>query len=86
MDYEELAALSSIEKHFGFLWSYDQDGELTPEQEEMRERYEEIRSEILDKGNHQIRNLETELSQYDITWLRYQLSLPVVRMTNQEET
>jgi|TARA_Y100000310_G_C20643940_1_gene795532 predicted esterase YcpF (UPF0227 family) len=80
-----IGALSSIEKHLGFLWSHDQDGELTSEQEEMRELYEEIRSEILDKGNHQIRNLETELSQYDITWLRYQISLPVARMTTKEE-
>ena len=81
-----IGALSSIEKHFGFLWSHEQEGELTPQQEEMRELYEEIRSEILDKGNHQIRNLETELSHYDVTWLRYQLSLPVTRMTNKEET
>jgi predicted esterase YcpF (UPF0227 family) len=81
-----IGALSSIEKHFGFLWSHENDGELTPEQEHMRDLYDEIRSEILDKGNHQIRNLETELSQYDITWLRYQLSLPVTRMTNKKET
>lgn len=81
-----IGALSSIEKHFGFLWSHENDGELTPEQEHIRDLYDEIRSEILDKGNHQIRNLETELSQYDITWLRYQLSLPVTRMTNKEET
>ena len=80
-----IGALSSIEKHLGFLWSHDQDGELTSEQEEMRELYEEIRSEILDKGNHQIRNLETELSQYDITWLRYQISLPVAPTTTKEE-
>jgi len=80
-----IGALSSIEKHFGFLWSHSEEGELTSEQEHMRDLYEEIRSEILDKGNHQIRNLETELSQYDITWLRYQLSLPVTRMTTREE-
>ena len=81
-----IGALSSIEKHFGFLWSHENDGELTPEQEHMRDLYDEIRSEILDNGNHQIRSLETELSQYDITWLRYQLSLPVTRMTNKKET
>ena len=72
-----IGALSSIEKHLGFLWSHGEERSLTPDQEELRDAYEEIRSEILDKGNHQIRNLENELSQYDVTWLRYQLTMPI---------
>ena len=43
----------------------------------MKDLYEEIRSEILDKGNNQIRNLETEFNYYDITWLRYQMMIPI---------
>ena len=58
---------------------------LTPEQEHMRSVYEEIRSEILDKGNTQIRNLEAEFSYYDITWLRYCMNLPVKPLESEEE-
>ena len=72
-----IGALSSLEKHYGFLWGQDQEGELTPEQQHMKDLYEEIRSEILDKGNNQIRNLETEFNYYDITWLRYQMMIPI---------
>ena len=72
-----IGALSTLEKRFGFLWGQDQEGDLTPEQEHMKELYEEIRSEILDRGNNQMRNLEAEFAQYDIKWLRYNMKLPV---------
>jgi septation ring formation regulator EzrA len=44
---------------------------------EFRELYNEARQRILDNGNHQIRNLETELEQYTVEWNRYQYILPV---------
>jgi len=72
-----IGALSTIEKHFGFLWGYEEEDNLTDEQKHMRDIFEEARSEILDKGNSQIRNLEAEFSQYDIKWLRYSMTLPV---------
>ena len=72
-----IGALSTLEKRFGFLWGQDQEGDLTPEQEHLKELYEEIRSEILDRGNNQMRNLEAEFAQYDIKWLRYNMKLPV---------
>jgi hypothetical protein len=76
-----IGALSTLEKRFGFLWGQDQDEDLTPEQEHMKELYEEIRSEILDRGNNQMRNLEAEFVQYDIKWLRYTVKLPVIPVT-----
>ena len=36
-----------------------------------------INSTILDKGNSQARNIDAELSQYDIKWLKYSLNIPV---------
>ena len=72
-----IGALSTIEKHFGFLWGYEEEDNLTDEQKHMRDIFEEAGSEILDKGNSQIRNLEAEFSQYDIKWLRYSMTLPV---------
>ena len=72
-----IGALSTIEKHFGFLWG-DESGEaLTPEQEHVKQLFDEVRSEILDRGNNQARNLEAEFNNYEINWLRYQITLPV---------
>lgn len=69
-----IGALDSIEKHLGFLWEEDEEGRCDAG---LREIYEIVRQEILDRGNDQIRNLITELEQYDIEWLRYQLKLQV---------
>ena len=72
-----IGALSSVEEHLGFLW--ESDGEsLTDEQNFMKEAYQKIRSEILDKGNTQARNVDAELSQYEVTWLKYKIEIPVV--------
>jgi hypothetical protein len=43
----------------------------------MYEAFQKARSEILDKGNTQCRNVDAELAQYDVKWLRYQATLPV---------
>lgn len=60
-----IGALSSIEKHFGFLWEHED----VPEEQKvaMRKVFDDLRSEILDKGNHQLRNVDAELSDYDIS-------------------
>jgi len=70
-----IGALSSIEEHFGFLW--DSEGDLSEQQQLMYDLYQKLRSEILDKGNTQARNIDAELSQYDIKWLRYSVNIPV---------
>ena len=80
-----ISALSTIERVFGFLWGYDETSELTPEQEHMKELFEEVRSEILDRGNNQARNLEAEFANYEINWLRYQITLPVKPISQQGE-
>ena len=81
-----IGALSSVESHLGFLWGHNSGEELTPEQQHLKSIYDEIRSEILDKGNNQIRNLESELSYYEVKWLRYQMNLPLIPMETKEET
>ncbi len=77
-----IGALDTIEKQFGFLWAFDNQSELTEEQKQLKEIYDEARAAILDKGNTQIRNLESEFAGYDITKKRYQISLPVGRSEN----
>lgn len=80
-----IGALSSIEDHFSFLWTSQEDT-LSPEQKIMYDLFQKVRSEILDKGNTQSRNVDAELAQYDVKWLRYQVSLPLqVRKTGEDE-
>lgn len=80
-----IGALSTMEKYLGFLWGYESSEELTAEQEHLKQIYEEVRSEILDRGNNQARNLEAEFANYDINWLRYQITLPVKPITTMEK-
>jgi hypothetical protein len=68
-----IGSLSSIEEHFSHLW----DGEMTPEKQAFYDTFQKVRSEILDKGNAQARNLDAELNQYEVRWLRYNMTIPV---------
>ena len=67
-----IGAISSIEDHFSFLW--ERDSEVASS---MHDLFQEVRSEILDKGNHQLRNVDVELCQYEINWLRHSINLPI---------
>ena len=71
-----IGALSTIEEHFGFLWDNNETSEA--DQQAMRDLYQKIRSEILDKGNNQARNIDAELSQCDIEWLKYSMKIPMI--------
>lgn len=71
-----IGALSSIEDHFSFLWAAEGEN-FTPEQKLMHDLFQKVRSEILDKGNTQSRNIDAELSQYEVKWLRYSMEIPV---------
>lgn len=49
-----IGSLSRIEKHFGYLWNYGDDAE-TKNHEIFSEKWEDLRLEILNHGNNQIR-------------------------------
>ena len=73
-----IGALSTLEESFGFLWSFDdEDNELTKEQEHLKQIYEDARAKILDRGNTQIRNLESEFAGFEVTKKRYTYNIPV---------
>lgn len=72
-----IGALESIEKRLKTL--YSSDGYSSNEELMLKKLYEEMRTEILDRGNQQIRNLDTEFEQYSIEWKRYTLQLPVIQ-------
>ena len=73
-----IGALSTIEDSFGFLWGKGQEEPLTEEQEIMQELYQSVRSEILDRGNNQSRNIDAELGQYEVEWKKYSMTMPVI--------
>jgi hypothetical protein len=83
-----IGALSTLESSFGFLWGFEvPEEDKTPEQKKVYEIYEEARAQILDRGNTQIRNLESEFVNYDIVRKRYKITLPVktIRTGEQED-
>ncbi len=71
-----IGAISSLENHFSFLWAA-QDSEMTEEKKFMFDLFQKVRSEILDKGNSQARNIDAELNQYEVKWMRYSVEIPV---------
>lgn len=73
-----IGALSSIEERFGFLWTNADNSPITEEQTLMKDLYQQVRSEILDKGNNQARNVDAELAQYEVEWLKYSMTIPVL--------
>ena len=72
-----IGALSTIEESFGFLW--ESDDQPAEQKQLMKDLYDKVRSQILDKGNHQARNIDAELAQYDVKWLKYQMTMPVTQ-------
>ena len=75
-----IGALSTIEEQFGFLWGFDiPEEERMPEQKKIHEIYEDTRAKILDRGNTQIRTLETEFINYDITRKKHFINLPMAQ-------
>lgn len=69
-----IGAISSIEKYFGKLFGYNEEN-LTPEQKQNEKIFEAMRSEILDKGNAQIRAFESDLANYDVTSNKFTVTL-----------
>lgn len=72
-----IGALDIMEKKLKQFWTPDVNQKATSEQLILAQMYQDIRKDILDKGNQQIRNLEAEFEQYEIEWKRYTLNLPV---------
>lgn len=73
-----IGAISSCEKNLGFLWGHGKDDEnLTEDELSMREIWDEIRTEILDNGNTQLRAATNEIDNYSVNWERYNLGINI---------
>ncbi len=70
-----VGALASFENRFGRLWGHEkEEGEdLTPQEERFYEIWQDVREEILDRGNAQIGGFNQEADSYNIEKTRYQV-------------
>lgn len=70
-----IGALSSFENRFGRLWGHQkEEGEnLTPQEERFFEIWQDVREEILDRGNAQIGASNQDIDTYNIEKQRYQI-------------
>ncbi len=60
-----IGALACFEAEFGHLWGNGKpDEKLTESEIEFREMWERTRTEVLNKGNNQLRAAQDELGQY----------------------
>ena len=81
-----IGALSTIEEHFGFLWGFElPEDQLTPEQKHVKSIFEDIRAKILDRGYTQIRSLESEFVNYEISKKKYFINLPMAKPKGEED-
>lgn len=69
-----IGALDAIEKNMGFLWEGDYCEQEA--QEEMRRIFQNVRKEILDNGNNQIREFKGDLLNYDVKYNGFTMTLP----------
>lgn len=69
--------IAEFEEHFGKeLWGMDlQEEQLTEQQKENRKKWEQVRKNILDKGNAQARASLSEIELYEIKFKGYNLKL-----------
>lgn len=73
-----IGALSAFEEAFGFLWRHGEpESSLNEQEREMRELYNNARTQLLNNGNNQLRAAKTEISNHIIEWKRFNTSIPI---------
>ena len=73
-----IGSLARCEEKFGFLWGYGLElNKLTKEQQRFQIIWENLRTEILNHCNGQLRAAIEEIMQYNITWNQYKTNFIV---------
>jgi len=65
-----IGALSRFENLFGYLWGHGKE-HLTASEKEFKKMWEEVRTEILDNGNTQMRTALDEINHYAVEFQKY---------------
>jgi hypothetical protein len=67
-----IGAIFEFEQNFGYLWGQDKDDDaITPQEEKFRDRWENTRNEILNKGNNQLRKCLSDLEKTQNNNIKY---------------
>ena len=67
-----IGSLAHFENTFGELWGHGKlDDNLTNEELYWHDKWEEVRTEILNNGNNQLRAAIDEMAEYTLTWNRH---------------
>jgi hypothetical protein len=75
-----IGSLAVMEEFFGELWGHGiRYNELTDDEREWREAWEEARTKMLDLGNSNSRASQNEISQYTISWNKYVTNFIVLK-------
>jgi len=84
-DTTTIGSLAIIEEFFGELWGHGiHYNELTEDELEWKEVWDEARTKILDLGNSNLRAAQSEISQYSISWNRYVTNFIITDQDNEE--
>lgn len=78
-----IGSLSRIENTFGYLWNHGADPE-TPSQNQFADKWENLRLEILNHGNNQIRSAIDELNDFFIRQNKYSYSYKFILNNNKD--
>jgi len=71
-----IGAISKFENVFGRLWGHGKEyGQLTDSERRFRALWEQVRTEILNNGNNQIRAVQQELDLYTVFFDGYRVTL-----------
>lgn len=69
-----IGAIEAVEKGFGFLWAGDSE-----DAKFMQKRFVEVRKSILDKGNKQIKSIDSDINEYEVDTMRFVTNFPVIQ-------
>lgn len=71
-----IGAISAFEKGFGFLWGQNKKPqERTEEEQRLYEIWKQVRDDILNNGNHQLRALKNELQNHNVSLNRHKITI-----------
>jgi hypothetical protein len=71
-----IGALSYFEEVFGGLWGdREPESTLSPQQIRNRRLWEQVRTNVLNNGNNQLRAAQSEIAEYTVEWNKHTVQL-----------
>lgn len=78
-----IGAISSIENEFGYLWGHSKTDGYSPEEEIMFEKWENLRQDILNKGNNNINYMIGLLDNFKINMYKVDNTFTIRKKTDE---